>query len=217
MAEYKLMFDLSELDLILRILGCGDGPASFNSEMTQAGTHVVSVDPIYSLGKNQINDRFEVAYDAIISQCKATAELYVWKYFASPDELGRARSAVMRSFLADYESGLSEGRYLAQSLPKLDFVDNQFDLVLCSHLLFLYSEQLPYDFHLESVREMCRVGREVRIFPILDLNCRESSHLAPLSLQMRAEGFEVSLERVPYEFQRGGDRMLRIRRSSAWD
>lgn len=34
LAEYRAMFDLSESDLCGRILGCGDGPASFNAEMT---------------------------------------------------------------------------------------------------------------------------------------------------------------------------------------
>jgi hypothetical protein len=37
LAEYQLMFDLSEVDLKSKILGCGDGPASFNTEMTAQG------------------------------------------------------------------------------------------------------------------------------------------------------------------------------------
>lgn len=32
--EYISMFDLSEADLQLRILGCGDGPAGFNSVLS---------------------------------------------------------------------------------------------------------------------------------------------------------------------------------------
>ena len=32
--EYRLMFALSEADLAGVILGCGDGPASFNTEAT---------------------------------------------------------------------------------------------------------------------------------------------------------------------------------------
>lgn len=47
LAEYELMFNLSEVDLNLKILGCGDGPASFNAEMTKQGHRVVSIDPIY--------------------------------------------------------------------------------------------------------------------------------------------------------------------------
>ena len=37
--EYKRMFNLSAEELDLRILGVGDGPASFNSEMNASGTY----------------------------------------------------------------------------------------------------------------------------------------------------------------------------------
>lgn len=54
LAEYKLMFNLLETDLNTKILGCGDGPASFNSEMTGLGYSVVSIDPIYQFSTEQI-------------------------------------------------------------------------------------------------------------------------------------------------------------------
>ena len=40
--EYRRMFALTEAELRLRILGCGDGPASFNAEATRRGAHVAS-------------------------------------------------------------------------------------------------------------------------------------------------------------------------------
>jgi hypothetical protein len=43
--EYVAMFSLTEVDLERHILGCGDGPAGFNSELTKRGRHVISVDP----------------------------------------------------------------------------------------------------------------------------------------------------------------------------
>ena len=46
--EYRAMFSLSEGDLTRRILGCGDGPASFNAELSARGGNVVSVDPLFS-------------------------------------------------------------------------------------------------------------------------------------------------------------------------
>jgi hypothetical protein len=52
--EYKLMFALSDTDLNKKILGCGDGPASFNTEMTELGYSVVSIDPIYEFSVDQI-------------------------------------------------------------------------------------------------------------------------------------------------------------------
>jgi hypothetical protein len=41
-AEYRRMFALTDAELGLRIIGCGDGPASFNAEATRRGTAVVS-------------------------------------------------------------------------------------------------------------------------------------------------------------------------------
>jgi hypothetical protein len=41
--EYVAMFDLTSSDLKLRVIGCGDGPAGFNAELTRRGGTVVSV------------------------------------------------------------------------------------------------------------------------------------------------------------------------------
>jgi hypothetical protein len=35
--EYRQMFALTEADLGGRLVGCGDGPASFNAEATRRG------------------------------------------------------------------------------------------------------------------------------------------------------------------------------------
>ena len=48
--EYVAMFALTEEDLQRRILGCGDGPASFNRGVTERGGDVVSVDAIKGTG-----------------------------------------------------------------------------------------------------------------------------------------------------------------------
>jgi hypothetical protein len=210
MSEYRLMFDLSEQNLDASILGCGDGPASFNSEMTRLGRRVISVDPIYSLTCQQIEQRIAETYETIISQCKSNQDNYVWSFFSDPDALGRHRIEAMRVFLEDFERGLGEGRYLAEELPRLSFRDHEFDLALCSHLLFLYSEQLSLEFHIEAIQEMCRVAREVRIFPLLDLNVRPSAHIEPVVSRLRRAGLNLEVVKVPYEFQRGGDEMMRV-------
>lgn len=51
--EYRAMFELSEQDLNKRILGCGDGPASFNAEATKRGSKVISCDPVYRSGQRR--------------------------------------------------------------------------------------------------------------------------------------------------------------------
>lgn len=208
--EYVSMFALSPTDMSTSILGCGDGPASFNCEMTGRGHSVVSVDPLYAFRREQIAARIDATYETIIGQLWQNDAGFVWGRFGDPDGLGRHRMGAMQTFLDDYERGRAEGRYVAGALPRLDFGNDVFELALCSHLLFLYTEQLSYDFHLASIRELCRVAAEVRIYPLLDMNCRRSAYVARAKNQLRDEGYLVEEVPVPYEFQQGATHMLTI-------
>ena len=118
----------------------------------------------------EIESRVRETYDAIVSQVKQNMHRYLWNHFPDPDAQGRARLAAMSSFLKDYESGRAEGRYIAGNLPTLPFPDGAFDLCLCSHLLFLYSEQLSLDFHVAAMLEQQRVAHEVRVFPAFSIS-----------------------------------------------
>ncbi|MBV8275054.1 MAG: hypothetical protein JO170_07330 [Verrucomicrobia bacterium] len=118
----------------------------------------------------------------------------------------------MKIFLDDYEAGRAEGRYVVAALPTLPFNDGEFDLCLCSHLLFLYTAQLSVDFHLASMLEMLRVAQEVRVFPLLDLDLQRSAHLVPILAELRSANFHADIVDVPYEFQKGGGQMLRVNR-----
>lgn len=213
--EYQLMFDLSEADLSAKILGCGDGPASFNAEMIKKGYCVVSIDPVYQFSAEQIKQRVQDTYETVISQMKQNADRYIWKNFCDADELGQARLAAMENFLLDYETGKDEGRYLSQSLPSLELADNQFELCLCSHLLFLYSEQLSLEFHIASIHELLRISPEVRIFPLLKLNGEPSLYVDSVIQELSSKGFNVQIQAVAYEFQKGGNQMLKVSNQSA--
>ena len=209
--EYQRMFALSESDLGRTIVGCGDGPASFNAEATRRGSTVVSCDPIYRYDVDQLRERIAVTYQEILEQTRLNATEFIWSEIRSVDELGQLRMAAMNDFLDDYPAGRTDGRYVVAALPELPFSDSTFDLALCSHFLFLYTTQLDESFHLRAIREMCRVAREVRIVPLLALGAVPSPFVEPMMAEFERDGFSVSIERVPYEFQRGGNRMMRIR------
>jgi hypothetical protein len=215
--EYCSMFALSSDDLALRILGCGDGPASFNAEATRRGMVVTSCDPIYHWEAVHIRERIVATYDQIIDQTRRNSDEFVWSSIRSVDELGQVRMAAMEAFLSDYGQGRADGRYVEAELPKLPFADGAFDLALCSHLLFLYSVQLGEEFHRDSLRELCRVAREVRVFPLLALGGERSPYIGRSVTDLRESGHDVSIERVPYEFQRGGNEMVRIRTARMTD
>jgi hypothetical protein len=217
--EYSRMFALTDEDLAGTILGCGDGPASFNAEATALGHRIVSCDPIYAFSAGEIERRVEECYDTVISQVKQGPDGFVWSDFRDPDHLGECRLAAMRRFLADFEPGKGEGRYVAASLPMLPFLDNQFSLALVSHLLFLYSEQLDLGFHIAAFEELLRLAPEVRVFPLLGLDRQWSRHVGPVSDHLTRAGFEVQIVAVEYEFQRAedhaGNRMMRARQRSS--
>ena len=96
-------------------------------------------------------------------------------------------------------------RYLSQSLPNLDLLDNQFELCLCSHFLFLYSKQRLIDFHLSSINELLRVCSEIRIFPLLQLDCQPSPYVESVIQECDRQGYQVQIQPVAYEFQKGGN------------
>lgn len=209
--EYRRMFALAEEDLAGRILGCGDGPASFNAEATRQGMRVVSCDPLYAFSRDQIRARIDATRDTVLEQTRQNADRFVWREIPSIAALAERRGAAMAAFLDDYDAGLAAGRYVAAELPNLPFGDGQFDLGVVSHLLFLYSEQLGEAFHVEAVGQLCRVAREVRIFPLLALSGEPSPHVDAVIGAMAERGRSASIEAVNYEFQRGANRMLRIR------
>lgn len=211
--EYTRMFRLASEDLGLQIVDCAGGPASFNAEMRRGGRAVVSCDPIYRLPANEIARRIDEAAPKILDRTRRSLENFVWTEFESPEHLGQRRRAAMQLFLEDLAAGLAEGRYRALALPTLPFRDGEFDLALCSHFLFTYSDMLGLEFHLDSIRELCRVAKEARIFPLVPQFDRERSPWVSAAMnELKANGCRCEVERVSYEFQRGANQMLRIQR-----
>ena len=119
-AEYAAMFALDDLDRSRSILGCSDGPASFNAEALQRNIKVVSADPLYQFSVPQIRKRIAETAPTVAAQVKANAQDFVWNHFKSVNELVAARMKAMQTFLADFNTGLEQGRYVPAQLPPYD-------------------------------------------------------------------------------------------------
>lgn len=208
--EYKTMFNLSEEELKKSIASFGDGPASFNLEMTKLRNNVTSFDPIYQFGKEQILNRIEETKDIVMKQTRENKDNFVWTTIKDLDELEKMRMGAMYNFIEDFDKGREENRYIFHELPnKTTFSDKYFDIGLSSHFLLLYPN-LGLDFHIKAINEMLRICKEVRIFPILDLNAKESSMLKPI-IDNYNKSYDVKIEKTNYMFQKDGDKMLIIR------
>ncbi|MCM1133681.1 MAG: SAM-dependent methyltransferase, partial [Ruminococcus flavefaciens] len=168
--EYRKMFMLSDNDMNLKIAGFGDGPASFNRQAAEQGFSVTSFDPIYKFTKEQISERIEEVRTIVMAQMAENTENYIWTDIKNLDELENLRMSAMKKFLDDFEQGKAEGRYICHELPsEVKAPDNYFDIGLSSHFLLMYTS-LGYDFHIKSITEMLRVCKQVRIFPIVNLD-----------------------------------------------
>jgi hypothetical protein len=210
-SEYVSMFGLNESDLNKSILGCGDGPASFNSVMYKKGKRVISIDLIYQFSLIEIEQRIKDTFDIVMDQTRNNQEKFIWSNIQNIDELGMIRISAMKEFLNDYEQGKLENRYIFGELPGLPFNNSSFDLALSSHFLFLYTDNLSLEFHIQSIAEMLRVSKEVRIFPLLDFNANESPYVQEVINVYDKKGYSVERVKVDYEFQKGGNKMLVIK------
>ncbi|MCM1498336.1 MAG: SAM-dependent methyltransferase [Clostridium sp.] len=209
--EYKLMFGLDGSDMSKKIAGFGDGPACFNCEMTDKGGYVVSFDPIYQFSKEKIEKRIEEVRVTVMEQMRENVDNYVWTHIKDLDTLEDIRMSAMRKFLSDYEQGKSEGRYVFHELPdRLPYEQDSFDIGLSSHFLLMYTS-LGYDFHIQSITEMLRVCKEIRIFPIVDLDANQTDLIKDV-IDYFSRDYHASIVKTDYEFQKGDNKLLIIRK-----
>ncbi len=208
--EYQQMFLLSDKDLDQKIISFGDGPASFNSELNNLGKKVISIDLIYKFSEQELKTRFEEVKRIVMPQVRNNLDNFTWRNIKNPDTLELLRGNAMSSFLKDFTKGKKEGRYRYHELPnKLEFKDQSFPLGLSSHFLLLYSN-LGTHFHIQSLTEMLRICKEVRVFPILNLDSKKSEVLDEIVTHFK-QNYKLYIQKVNYEFQKNGNQMLVIK------
>lgn len=214
-ADYRKMFSLTGEDLERSILDCAGGPASFNATMHRLGKRVISCDPIYQFSAAEIAQRIEETCPKIVAGLHENHDWFVWSAeLPTPEALADYRLQAMGEFLADFPAGLQAQRYQPCSLPELPFGDGEFELALCSHLLFTYSAQFSLEFHQQSIVELARVAQEVRVFPLLEnYQVTRSPHVQPTIDHLLDRGLRVEIVPTTYEFQRGGHELLRVWRA----
>lgn len=181
--------------------------------MVEAGFRVVSADPLYRFTRAEIASRVADTREKMTAGLKAALHRFVFTWHGSVESHLEIRMEALRHFLADFERGKADGRYRAAALPALPFADGAFDIALSSHFLFLYSDHFDANSHIACISEMMRVSGEARIFPLLDLDGEPSRHVGPVRDRMHRLGFETEVRHVDYEFQKGGNEMLRVYRS----
>jgi hypothetical protein len=194
-----------------RILDVGAGISSFCGEAAARGLDVTAADPIYALPLEHVAQKSELDLNKVLEQFPDTAHKYNWTFYRDTDELCRYRQSARQGFLKDYR--FHPDRYVTASLPETRFRDNEFGLVLVSHVLFLYDHLLDYEFHKRSVLELGRIAsREVRVYPVTNMSGSRSNYLERLIADPDCSGLTFTTSRGNFAFLKNSEDLLRITR-----
>ncbi|NEO98929.1 MAG: hypothetical protein F6K58_09680 [Symploca sp. SIO2E9] len=217
LSEYKQMFLLDFSDWVGKsILDCPGGPASFSREARQMGIEVCAVDPQYVNNPDKLLEIGSQDIGYVISKIAQTSEQRKWDYYQNLEHLKNRQLEILHSFIEDYRNHWqSQSYYIAASLPYLPFEDNTFELATSGHLLFSFQAHFPKTFTIDSLLELARVAREVRVFP---LRANEQDRSKPFAYfeEIRAslhqQGLTVEVKPSAFEFQVGANEVMIVKR-----
>jgi hypothetical protein len=217
LSEYLLMFAVSDVTLLKSynlILDCPSGASSFVAEATKHGINTVGCDPLFDKDVQSLAKQGTKDIEYVVKRVSEAPDLYKWDFYSSIEDLRAYRTSALRQFLADYESGVRHKRYLKGELPQLPFTDKRFDLVLSGHFLFTYSSKFNFSFILHAILELIRVcSGEVRIYPIQKSSSQPYDEMAELlNVLKKSHGIDHEIIPVQFEFQRGSNKMLVLKR-----
>jgi hypothetical protein len=193
------------------ILDVASGVSSFCAEANAKGYNVTGSDRIYGLNVAEIEEKCKRGLEEIIKQLPGVVDLYVWDFFKDVAAYKKNREVAYRRFIDDFKKHGNE-RYIQTEYPDTGFKDGQFTLSLMSHFLFLYEDQLDYDFHKKTILELLRItSEEVRIFPIANMSGERSRMVERIMNDEDLEDNQKTIVMVDYEFMRNVNEMMVIK------
>ncbi len=209
--DYQQMFDLQPATFDGQLLEFASGPSGVNAKLTEQGISVVSYDQRFKLPASGLRDITERDFEQVLKSVQQAPEHYQWQTYASPMVLAENRRAGIERFFDDYTQGLADKRYMAgdEWMP-LPFADFTFDLVVSAHFFLQESECYSLDWQAQMIAELCRVGRELRIFPLVNEQGDTTAMLGPLMQLLQQQKIGVEIREVDYHFVPNDNAMLRV-------
>ncbi|MNW43705.1 Methyltransferase domain protein [compost metagenome] len=211
--EYLKMFALSSEGLLKgSILDVAAGASSFVAEANMKGLKATAVDPMYELHPDAILHKGLQEIEISTAKLANLQEHFDWTYYGNIENHRNIREASLQTFVKDYRSN-GDSRYISAMLPELPFSNESFELVLCSHFLFLYGEQFDGTFHRQAINELlrvCRKGGQVLIYPLKTLGFELYSELAGIVKELGSNGVEARYGSSELPFIPGSSELLSL-------
>ncbi|WEG14509.1 SAM-dependent methyltransferase [Pullulanibacillus sp. KACC 23026] len=211
--EYLDMFLLSGEELQgKRILDCPAGACSFTAVGNKSGLDITACDIAYYHSFEDLKNKGLQDINHAMENMEKAKSNYKWNYFNDIEDLRKHRLSALQDCANNMEK--NSERYIPVTLPSLPFKDEEFDILLSAHFLFMYADRLNDQFHRETLNELLRVTKEeIRIFPLVDLEGRRYEPLDKTISFLVGIGCTVEEVKVPYEFQTNANSMLKIKKA----
>lgn len=206
--EYQEMFDVPEETFHKRILEYASGPSAINAQLHEDTHHIISCDPLFTLDKATLRTKISLIFEEMLTRVQK--EKFDFSRYGGFEAFIKHRQDGIEKFFADYEQGRVEKRYLPLRDNTLPFADFSFDMAVSSHYLFTDLEAQNIEFHVQAIRELALVAKEVRIFPLIDSFNQTSSLLGPVLLELQKGNYGIEVRNVMYHLQPQGNAMLRV-------
>lgn len=209
--EYKAFFSL-DLEMLKgkKVLDCPSGVSSFVEQAKEYGIDAKATDMLYQFKIDDIKKQALKSVDKIYEDI-SWMNGFNFNFYGSIENHKKYRVEALLKFCEDYNTK----EYGYNELPTLNYKDNEFDLVLSSHLLFVYDDRFDYKFHKNSILEMLRVSKELRVFSLVDFkNSRleNQKNFSPYVYKLIEElkEYNCEIKKVDFEFQPRAGYMLKI-------
>lgn len=176
--DYQKLFSLTDDDLSGRILEIGSGFSTFNLEASRAGAQVVSFDPVYAYEDEEFEGTMEVWLESLKSQSDAKGkELLQLCYDAFDHDFNLDDS---------WECYWSDWRSIEQT------EDGAFDLVLAPYYFF-HPEAGDLDQQFNKIKTLCRIGNELRLFPVSTPSNQVPVELGPIMVALQQDHYRLEV------------------------
>lgn len=209
--EYERMFALPRELEGKKLLDVAGGASSFAADCFARGIDATAVDPRYALTPEAMLTDAREEIETSTEKLRALSHKLDWTFYGNIELHREGRLASFARFAADYSAPGSRGRYISGSLPSLPMADDAYDIVLCSHFLFLYADQFGPEFHEQALMDMirvCRPGGQVRVYPLITLRWEPYPHMERLLEAIRRAGAEPRFEESQLPFIPGSKNLL---------
>ncbi|MCP4482279.1 MAG: SAM-dependent methyltransferase [bacterium] len=210
--EYCEIFKLSKNLLNNNsFLDCPSGASSFTAESNKNNIVATACDCEYSKPFFEIEKKCQNEFKKIKPALSNAEKIFDWTFYQNIENVLTYRKKAYQGYLLDYNK--YPDRYIKGILPHLNFQNEQFDIVLSGHFLFLYADRLSLPFHLMTILELLRVAKkEIRIYPLIGLDGKKYKDINKLLNKIKILGFFPLIKKTNFQFLKNSNELLIIKK-----